>query len=158
MSDYTVTRTATIAAAPERIYPLIADFHEWKRWSPWEGLDPDLTRDHAGAANGVGAKYGWSGNRKAGKGTMEITDVTEPTRVAVAVAFEKPMKSTSTSVFTLAPRGAQTEITWTMTGPHSLFSRIAGPLGLFDKLIGKDFEKGLAALKYEAEIAHGQRE
>ncbi|NDZ97099.1 SRPBCC family protein [Streptomyces sp. SID6673] len=158
MSDYTVTRTATIAAEPEKIYPLIVDFHEWRRWSPWEGLDPDLTREHAGADSGVGARYSWAGNRKAGKGTMEITDVTEPTRVAVAVAFEKPMKSTSNSVFTLAPRGAQTEITWTMTGPHSLFSRIAGPLGLFDKLIGKDFEKGLAALKSESEIGPAQRE
>ena len=152
MGEYTITRTETIAALPERIYPLIVDLHEWRRWSPWEGLDADLDRDYSGAESGVGARYAWSGNRKAGKGTMEITEVTEPTRVAVAVAFEKPMKSTSTSVFTLAPRGAETEVTWTMTGPHSLFSRIAAPLGIFDKMLGKDFEKGLTALKSEAEI------
>ncbi|AZG45275.1 SRPBCC family protein [Gordonia insulae] len=152
MADYTVTRTQTIAALPEKIFPLIADLHEWRRWSPWEGLDPDLDREYSGNDSGVGAKYAWSGNRKAGKGTMEITDVTEPTRVAVHVVFEKPMKSTSTSVLTLAPRGAQTEVTWTMTGPHSLFSRVAAPLGLFDKMIGKDFEKGLAALKSETEV------
>jgi uncharacterized protein YndB with AHSA1/START domain len=152
MGEYTITRTETIAALPERIYPLIVDLHEWRRWSPWEGLDAGLDRDYSGAESGVGARYAWSGNRKAGKGTMEITEVTEPTRVAVAVAFEKPMKSTSTSVFTLAPRGAETEVTWTMTGPHSLFSRIAAPLGIFDKMLGKDFEKGLTALKSEAEI------
>ncbi len=152
MGEYTITRTETIAALPERIYPLIVDPHEWRRWSPWEGLDAGLDRDYSGAESGVGARYAWSGNRKAGKGTMEITEVTEPTRVAVAVAFEKPMKSTSTSVFTLAPRGAETEVTWTMTGPHSLFSRIAAPLGIFDKMLGKDFEKGLTALKSEAEI------
>ncbi|MDL9945874.1 SRPBCC family protein [Gordonia sp. ABSL11-1] len=152
MGEYTITRTETIAALPERIYPLIVDLHEWRRWSPWEGLDAGLDRDYSGVESGVGARYAWSGNRKAGKGTMEITEVTEPTRVAVAVAFEKPMKSTSTSVFTLAPRGAETEVTWTMTGPHSLFSRIAAPLGIFDKMLGKDFEKGLTALKSEAEI------
>lgn len=152
MGEYTITRTETIAALPERIYPLIVDLHEWRRWSPWEGLDAGLDRDYSGAESGVGARYAWSGNRKAGKGTMEITEVTEPTRVAVAVAFEKPMKSTSTSVFTLAPRGAETEVTWTMTGPHSVFSRIAAPLGIFDKMLGKDFEKGLTALKSEAEI------
>lgn len=152
MGEYTITRTETIAALPERIYPLIVDLHEWRRWSPWEGLDDGLDRDYSGAESGVGARYAWSGNRKAGKGTMEITEVTEPTRVAVAVAFEKPMKSTSTSVFTLAPRGAETEVTWTMTGPHSLFSRMAAPLGIFDKMLGKDFEKGLTALKSEAEI------
>ncbi|MXP22773.1 transcriptional regulator [Gordonia sp. HNM0687] len=151
MGDYEVTRSATIAAAAEQIYPLIVDLHEWRRWSPWEDIDPDLNRDYSGADSGVGAKYAWSGNRKAGKGTMQIIDVTEPTRVAVQVAFEKPMKSTSTSVFTLAPRGAQTEVTWTMTGPHSLFSRVAAPLGIFDKMLGKDFEKGLASLKSAAE-------
>ncbi|MDY6808857.1 MAG: SRPBCC family protein [Actinomycetota bacterium] len=151
MGDYEVTRSATIAAAAEQIYPLIVDLHEWRRWSPWEDIDTDLRRDYSGADSGVGAKYAWSGNRKAGKGTMQIIDVTEPTRVAVQVAFEKPMKSTSTSVFTLVPRGAQTEVTWTMTGPHSLFSRVAAPLGIFDKMLGKDFEKGLASLKSAAE-------
>ncbi|MFW0795703.1 SRPBCC family protein [Gordonia sp. CPCC 205515] len=151
MADYTVTRSELINALPDQIYPLIVDLHEWQKWSPWEGLDPDLNRTYSGPQAGPGAGYAWSGNRKAGKGTMTIADVTEPTRVAVDVAFEKPMKSSSTSVFTLAPRGAKTEVTWTMTGPHSLFSRIAAPLGLFDKLIGKDFEKGLAALKSTAE-------
>ena len=151
MGEYTITRTQSIAALPEKIFPLIVDLHEWRRWSPWEGLDDDLSREYSGADRGVGATYAWSGNRKAGKGTMEIVEATEPTRIAVAVSFEKPMKSTSTSVFTLAPRGAQTEVTWTMTGPHSLFSRIAAPLGLFDKMLGKDFEKGLTALKSEAE-------
>ncbi|MAU82499.1 MAG: transcriptional regulator [Gordonia sp.] len=158
MGEYTVTRNTTIAALPDRIYPLLVDLHEWQRWSPWEDLDPDLHRDYSGADSGVGAKYAWSGNRKAGKGTMEVIEVTEPTRVAVAVAFEKPMSSTSTSVFTMAPRGAQTEVTWTMTGPHSMFSRITAPLGLFDRMIGKDFEKGLAALKSVAEVSGGQRE
>ncbi len=158
MGEYTVTRNKTIAALPARSYPLPVDLHEWQRWSPWEDLDPDLHRDYSGADSGVGAKYAWSGNRKAGKGTMEVIEVTEPTRVAVAVAFEKPMSSTSTSVFTMAPRGAQTEVTWTMTGPHSMFSRIAAPLGLFDRMIGKDFEKGLAALKSVAEVSGGQRE
>lgn len=151
MSDYTVTRTELIAAPAEQIYPLIVDLHEWRKWSPWEGLDPHLDRTYSGPQAGPGAGYAWSGNRKAGKGTMKVADVTEPSRVAVDVAFEKPMKSTSTSVFTLAPRDAMTEVTWTMTGPHSLFSRIAAPLGLFDRMIGKDFEKGLAALKSTVE-------
>ncbi|MEE3849194.1 SRPBCC family protein [Gordonia sp. LSe1-13] len=158
MGEYTVTRTETIAALPDQIYPLIVDLHEWRRWSPWEDIDPDLHREYSGADSGIGAKYAWSGNGKAGKGTMEIVEDTAPTRVAVAVVFEKPMKSSSTSVFTLAPREAMTEVTWTMTGPHSLFSRIAAPLGLFDRMLGKDFEKGLTALKSEAEGAAGQRE
>ncbi|GAB89450.1 SRPBCC family protein [Gordonia rhizosphera] len=147
MAGYTVQRTQTIGAAPERIFPLLVDLHEWRQWSPWEDLDPDLQREYTGAERGVGAKYAWSGNRKAGKGTMEVAEVSEPERVAVNVTFEKPMKSSSTSVLTLEPRGDATTVTWTMTGPHSLLSRIAGPLGLMDRFIGKDFEKGLTTLK-----------
>ncbi len=147
MAGYTVQRTQTIGAAPERIFPLLVDLHQWRQWSPWEDLDPDLQREYTGAERGVGAKYAWSGNRKAGKGTMEVAEVSEPERVAVKVTFEKPMKSSSTSVLTLEPQGDATTVTWTMTGPHSLFSRVAAPLGLMDRFIGKDFEKGLTTLK-----------
>ena len=143
---------SAFAATPAHIQPLIADLHAWQRWSPWEDLDPDLQRHYSGPEQGVGARYAWSGNKKAGKGTMEIVEAA-PERVVVAVSFEKPMKSSSTSTFTLEPVGDTTRVTWTMTGEHSLFTRIAGPLGLFDRMIGKDFEKGLAALRSAAEAS-----
>ncbi|GAC68202.1 SRPBCC family protein [Gordonia soli] len=151
MADtYTVARSITVAAAPDTVHALIDDLHEWRKWSPWEGVDPDLQRTYSGADRGVGARYAWSGNRKAGKGDMAIVS-DSPTDVDIRVVFEKPMKSTSTSSFRLAPSGSSTEVTWTMTGQHSLFSRVAAPLGIFDKLLGKDFEKGLAQLKVAAE-------
>ncbi|MCH5641843.1 SRPBCC family protein [Gordonia sp. ABSL49_1] len=152
MSDtYTVSRATTIDASADAVYERIVDLHRWTEWSPWEGLDPELHRDYSGAGSGVGARYAWSGNRKAGKGEMEILRADEPGRVDIKVVFQKPMKSTSTSVFELTPEGDRTGVTWTMTGPHSLFSRVAAPLGFFDKLLGKDFEKGLAKLKAVSE-------
>lgn len=152
MADtYTVIRDITIDAPPHAIYPLIVDLRQWQKWSPWEGLDPDLHREYSGADAGVGARYAWSGNRKAGKGTMQITDTTPDGAVRIRVTFEKPMSSTSDVDLTLEPSVGATAVTWTMTGKHSLFSRIAAPLGLFDKLLGKDFEKGLAQLKTVAE-------
>ncbi|MGW0038217.1 SRPBCC family protein [Gordonia sp. NPDC003376] len=143
---YTVTRSTTIAVPADRIYPHIVDLHRWVDWSPWEDLDPALQRTYSGADQGPGARYAWSGNRKAGAGEMEVIDAAEPSRVSIRVRFEKPMRSTSTSTFDIAENGGTSVVTWTMTGDHSLFSRIAAPLGLFDRMIGKDFEKGLLRL------------
>ena len=78
---------------------------------------------------------------------MAIVATEAPSAVDVSVVFEKPFKSKSTSLFRLGPEGSGTRVEWAMTGTHSVFSRIAGPLKIFDKMIGKDFEKGLAHLK-----------
>lgn len=150
-STYSVNRAISIAAPAADIYERIVDLHRWVDWSPLEGLDPDLERSYSGADARVGARYAWSGNRKAGKGQMEIIRADDGSRVDIKVAFEKPMKSTSTSVFELSVDGDTTTVSWTMVGEHSLFSRVAAPLGIFDKLLGKDFERGLAQLKAVSE-------
>src|SRR3712207_2605781 len=104
MAEFEVVRSTTIAAPRERIHALIDDFHRWPAWSPWEELDPDMQRRHSGAESGVGARYAWEGNRKAGKGNMEIVEST-PEHVAVRLEFEKPWKATNRVVFELAPAG-----------------------------------------------------
>src|SRR3954452_16238112 len=152
-SSYTVERSRTIPAPVERVYPLIVDFHQWPRWSPWEDLDPDLHRSYAGPDAGTGATYAWSGNRKAGAGKMSITDVAENQRVDIDLAFEKPFKSQNTTTFTLVPDGEQTTVTWLMTGPRPLLMRMLGPLMNMDKLVGKDFEKGLDRMAQVAPMA-----
>jgi Polyketide cyclase / dehydrase and lipid transport len=147
---YEVVRTRTIDAPTAVIHDLITDFQEWRRWSPWEDLDPDLQRTYSGAERGVGSVYEWSGNRKAGQGRMEVTG-DEPLEVVVAVTFLKPFKSASTATFTLAPAGAGTEVTWTMVGPKTIATRVMGLFTSMDKMIGPDFEKGLTRLKAAAE-------
>lgn len=151
-ATYTIERSITIDAAPGRIHPYLVDFRRWIDWSPWEGLDPELKRNYTGADHGVGAEYAWSGNRKAGAGTMTITG-NSPRRVDVRLIFSRPMKATNNVVFTLAATGETTAVTWSMTGEHSLFSRVGTALGFFDKMLGKDFEKGLSALKATVESA-----
>jgi uncharacterized protein YndB with AHSA1/START domain len=150
-SSYTVERDTTIAAAPATVYPLLADFHGWQRWSPWEGLDPALQRTYSGPESGPGAVYAWSGNTKAGQGRMEITGAVPNDRVDVDLAFDRPFKSRSAVRFTLRPDGAGTHVTWSMTGPRPLAMRLLGFVLSMDKLLGKDFEKGLAQLKAAAE-------
>jgi len=152
--SYTVVRTTTITAPAEFIYGLIGDFHGWTTWSPWEDLDPNMQRTYSGPDSGPGATYVWSGNRKAGEGRMEITEAVPNSSVKIALDFLKPFKSSSTTSFDLAPDDGGTRVTWTMTGPMTLMTRIMGIFKSMDKMIGPDFEKGLARLKTVAE-QHG---
>jgi hypothetical protein len=145
---YTVERSARMSAPPERIYEQIADFHNWPHWSPWEGLDPDMQRTYSGADSGTSAVYSWSGNRRAGQGRMEIRSASAPSVVDIDLAFEKPFKSRSDTVFTIASEGPDaSHVTWTMTGKKTLITKVMGVFKSMDAVIGPNFEKGLAQLK-----------
>ena len=97
------------------MHGLVDDFREWTKWSPWEDLDPDLDRTYSGADKGVGSRYAWSGNRKAGSGSMEITGST-PEAVDITVQFLKPFKATNETTLSFVPSGSGTEVRWVMTG------------------------------------------
>jgi hypothetical protein len=150
-STYSVERSVTVDADPQHVYDQVIDFHRWTTWSPWEELDPQLQRSYSGPEAGPGATYEWSGNRKAGQGRMQITSADEPTSIVVDLAFLKPFKSTSTSTFTFAPIGGQTHVTWSMTGANTAMTKVMGVFTSMDKLVGPDFEKGLARLKTVSE-------
>jgi len=147
MPGFSSTRTIVIDAPPAAILPLLTDFKEWVKWSPWEGLDPDLQRTYTG--EGVGAHYAWSGNNKAGQGSMTMTS-TSPEQVDIDLVFEKPFKAKNQVGFVLTPQGEKTEVAWSMTGQRNLVFAVMGKL-FFDSAIRKDFDKGLAALKAAAE-------
>jgi hypothetical protein len=151
MSEFEVARSTTIAADPARVHGLINDFHEWTAWSPWEELDPDLSRDYSGPDTGVGARYAWQGNRKAGQGSMEIIGST-PERIDLRLLFLKPWKADNRVDFRLTSVGdAGTEVTWRMTGAHKGLGILLSKVFSMDRLVGKDFDKGLARLKALAE-------
>ncbi len=149
MAEFSLSRSIRVQADAARVHSLVDDFREWQKWSPWEGLDPDLNREYSGPDHGVGSTYHWSGNKKAGEGEMRITEST-PTSVVVDLQFLKPFKASNVTTFALTPVGDATDVTWTMTGTRSAIMGLMGKL-VFDKAIGADFEKGLASLKREAE-------
>ena len=145
---YTVVRTATIDAPASELYERVVDLHRWESWSPWADLDPDMDLTYSGADAGVGAVYEWSGNSKAGAGRMEIVEVVPDERVTLDLAFLKPFKSEWQISMTFAPvADEQTQVTWTLTGHKTLASRIMGIFVSMDKMVGKDFEKGLERLR-----------
>lgn len=150
-ANFSIARSIAVGAPAESILPWIADFHRWTEWSPWEGLDPQLHRTYSGAASGLGAVYAWAG-RKSGRGSMEIIEVDAPRKVGLVIRFLKPFRATNLAVFQLEAQGASTFVTWTMSGPNSLFpGKIMDVFLDKDRFIGKDFEKGLQALKKVAE-------
>ncbi|WP_407156695.1 SRPBCC family protein [Bradyrhizobium sp. STM 3557] len=147
---FRVQRSAVIAASPERIFPLIADFHQWAGWSPWEHRDPAMKRIFEGPQSGVGAIYAWNGNRNVGAGRMEIIEAT-PSRIVIKLDFIKPFAGHNIAEFALRPNGPSTEIVWTMHGPAPFLSKLMQLVMNMDRMIGKDFEAGLAGLKRLAE-------
>ena len=149
--SFTVVRSATIKAPPEKIIAQINDFHNWSNWSPWEHLDPNMKRTFSGAANGKGAVYNWEGNKEVGAGRMEITDQAVPSKVDIKLDFLEPFKSSNTTVFALEPKGDMTTVTWTMSGPAPFITKLMMVFTSMDAMIGKDFEKGLTQLKAVAE-------
>ncbi len=151
MAGYEVRRSTTIQAPPEAVYDRIANLTGWTSWSPWEGRDPDLTRTYSGPESGVGASYAWQGNRKVGEGSMTITQADRPGTVALDLRFLKPFKSQSVTTFLLEPADGGTRVTWVMTGSYTALSRVFSVFMPMDKMVGGDFEKGLAQLKAELE-------
>ncbi len=147
--SFTVQRSATMRAPAERIFPLVNDFQQWAKWSPWENRDPAMKRSFSGPGSGKGAVYGWDGNRNVGSGRMEILDASQPSRILIKLDFFKPFEGHNTAEFTFAPErdASATNVIWVMRGPSPFMSKVMQVFMNFDAMIGRDFEAGLANLK-----------
>jgi uncharacterized protein YndB with AHSA1/START domain len=144
---FSVQRATTIKAPPERIFPLINDFHQWASWSPYENKDPAMKRSFGGAASGRGAVYAWEGNKNVGSGRMEIMDASAPSKIVIKLDFFTPFEGHNTAEFTMLPQGDATNVTWLIHGPAPFMSKVMQVFINLDNMIGKDFEAGLANLK-----------
>jgi uncharacterized protein YndB with AHSA1/START domain len=148
---FSVHRATTVKAPPEKIFPLISDFHQWGTWSPYENRDPAMKRTYSGAASGRGAVYAWDGNSNVGSGRMEILDASMPSKIVIKLDFFRPFEGHNTAEFTILPQGDATDVTtnvtWLMFGPAPFMSKVMQVFMNMDRMIGKDFEIGLANLK-----------
>lgn len=148
---FEVQRKATIAAPPDKVFALIDDFHHWSEWSPWEKLDPAMTRTFSGNASGTGAVYAWKGNEKVGQGRMEIIESSPPGKLTIKLDFVEPFPSSNVAEFVLTPKDGGTEVAWSMHGPNPYVSKVMDVFASMDEMVGKDFETGLANMKAVAE-------
>jgi uncharacterized protein YndB with AHSA1/START domain len=149
-ATFRLERSTIIKAPPEKIFPFVNDFRQWRAWSPWENIDADLKRDYGGANAGVGATYAWEG-KKAGIGRMEITEARSPSRILIKLDFLKPFEAHNTADFSFTQQADGTRVDWAMYGANQFTGKVMSIFMNVDKMVGKDFEKGLAALKAAAE-------
>ena len=149
--EFRVVRSAVMNAPPEKVFPLINDFHRWTEWSPWEHKDPNLKRTYSGSASGVGAAYDWEGNKNVGKGRMDILESQPFKRIYIKLHFMVPFESVNHAEFKLEPEGGGTKVTWTMSGASKGFHKVLCVFMNMDKMIGKDFEQGLANMNAAAQ-------
>jgi hypothetical protein len=152
-ADFRIARSVLIAAPAAAVFEQVNDFHKWPAWSPWARLDPAMKSDYSGAPAGVGASYAWSGNDKVGEGRMTILESRPGGSVKIKLEFIKPFAATNTADFTFKPDGDQTNVTWTMAGTNNFMGKAFGLIMNMDKMVGGDFEMGLAQLKTVAESA-----
>jgi hypothetical protein len=152
-AHYRVERSAIMNAPPLVVFNQVNDFHKWDAWSPWAKLDPHMKTNFEGAPLGNGAVYSWTGNSDAGEGRMTITDSKPAELIKIKLDFIKPFAATSDTVFSFKPQGNQTAVTWTMDGDNNFIGKAFCLFINMDKMVGGDFEKGLAQMKTIAEKA-----
>ena len=144
---FSVVRSAKIAAPPARVFGQVNDFHNWDAWSPWAKLDPTCKNTFEGPPAGNGAIFKWDGNKQVGAGKMTITDSKPNDLIRIHLEFFRPFKATNTTEFTFKPVSDGTEVTWNMFGQKNFMSKAFCMFASMDKMVGGDFEKGLAQMK-----------
>jgi len=148
---FRIERSINIKAPPEKIFPLIADLHKFNIWNPWAKKDPGAKMNYIGPESGVGSGHEWDGNKNVGKGSMTVAKLTASSEVVFNLDFISPFEAHNQATFTLTPKDDNTEVNWAMTGPSPYISKVMCLFMSMDKMVGPDFEAGLADLKVLAE-------
>ena len=144
---FRVERSATISAPASDVFAQVNNFHNWDAWSPWAKLDPAMKQTYEGAPAGTGAIYSWSGSGKVGQGQMTLMDSHPSDLIRIKLEFLKPFKATNTAEFIFEPDGNQTVVTWSMSGRNNFIFKAVGLFMNMNKMLGGEFEKGLANMK-----------
>jgi hypothetical protein len=150
-SSFRVARSTRISAPPPAVFAEVNDFHKWEAWNPWGKIDPAMKQTYEGAPAGTGAVYTWAGNNEVGVGRMTITDSRPSDLIRIKLEFFKPFTATNQSEFTFKPEGDQTAVTWSMTGNNNFMAKAVHLSMNMDKMVGGQFEKGLAQMKAAVE-------
>jgi uncharacterized protein YndB with AHSA1/START domain len=155
-SEFRVARGTTISAPPATVFAQVNDFHNWEAWSPWAKLDPAAKATFEGPRAGKGAIFRWAGNEEVGEGSMMITESRPSDLIRIKLDFLKPFEATNTAEFTFKPEGNQTAVTWSMEGQNNFIAKAVCLFMNMDKMVGGQFEKGLASMKSIAEAVAKQ--
>lgn len=145
--SFQIRRSAEIPSSPDVLFGIINDLHRWSEWSPYEKFDPQMKKSFEGAAFGPGASYAWNGNKHVGEGRLTIVESQPGEHVTMKLEFSRPFKCNNQVVFKLYPIDNGTNVSWIMDGKNTFISKAFGLLMNMDKMVGQQFEEGLANLK-----------
>jgi hypothetical protein len=152
-SEFRIVRSGNIAAPAADVFAQVNDFHKWEAWSPWAKLDPKAKNTYAGAPEGKGAVFSWAGDGNVGEGSMTLMESRPNDLISIQLEFRRPFKATNTAEFSFKPDGNQTVVTWSMSGRKNFIVKAFGLFMNMDKMVGGQFEKGLASMKAVVEAA-----
>lgn len=152
-SSFSIKRSVTIAAPAPAIFPRLNDLHQVHEWAPWKDKDPNCSYTFEGPPAGIGASQSWTGNNDVGAGKQTIIESRANEVVRMKLEFYKPFEGLCESTLALAPDGSGTRVTWKMTGANNFIGKVFCLFMNQDKMIGNEFEKGLATLKRLTEAA-----
>ena len=149
-ATFSVSRSATMAATPAALFNQVNDFHKWENWSPWAKIDPDCKNSFEGPTSGKGSKFSWDGNKNVGAGNMEIVESAPNGHIRIRLEFTRPFANVNDTLFTFKPIGNKTNVSWTMSGKNNFMSKAFSLIMNCDKMVGPQFEKGLASMETAA--------
>lgn len=152
-SEFRVARSTTISAPPQVVFAQVDDLRKWEAWNPWQKVDPAMKLIFTGPPAGPGASYSWVGNKDVGEGRLTIVESQPNDLVRVKLEFMKPFTATNMATFIFTPQGNQTAVTWSMEGTNNFFAKALHLVMNMDRMVGGEFEKGLADMKKVAEAA-----
>ena len=150
-TDYSVERSISVSAPPETVFPWVCDLTKFPEWSPWEKLDPKMSKSFAGTACTVGQSYDWSGNDEVGKGNMKLTQLAANENATLSLEFFEPFQSKANTALTLASENGGTRVTWSMSGKNNFMAKAVGLFIDMEGMIGASYDEGLAMLKSKVE-------
>ncbi len=149
-ANFSMSRSATMAATPAAVFSQVNDFHRWEAWSPWAKLDPNCKNSFEGPPSGKGSTFSWDGNKEVGAGNMEIIESAPNDHIRIRLEFTRPFANVNDTLFSFKPVGDKTNVTWTMSGKNNFMAKAFSLIMDCDKMVGPQFEKGLASMEKAA--------
>jgi hypothetical protein len=147
--EYSAGREIIINKPKAAVFDYLKLLRNQNKWSVWGSLDPDMRMIYSGKDGTKGFISAWeSDNKNVGKGEQEILKIVDGERLDYEMRFLKPFKSTSWAHITLtAINENQTKVFWGFNGKMNFPANLMLVFMNMEKMIGKDFEKGLLKLK-----------
>ncbi|PCJ93423.1 MAG: polyketide cyclase [Flavobacteriaceae bacterium] len=145
---YKVSRSVEISKPKAEIFKYLLSLKNMDEWSPWAKRDPNMKHSYTGTDGEVGFISRWVGNKDVGEGEQEITKIVDGERIETQLRFLKPWKSVSDAFLSVDDSAnGKIKVSWGFTGKNKFPMTIMAMFINMDKMIGKDFEEGLASLK-----------